>query len=261
MNRKSTVTSIAIILLALIANCVAGGRETNSDEELRRLLLGLHANDNSPELAALFRIGDERIDELVKALSDSDPKIKLNAQMTIRYLGNEKGIKALVEAYKKDRTTNVTLPIPLPLNDWDYDFVRTHYMVGKRLTEPMMDSYLFALLLDGTPRAASVFRKIIDNARTHGVKMDESRYTCLPGSVINDDTRFEQAVLSNACFLNERERRLARSRLVSYNTAGDKALVEIEINGGFLAKEWYHVVLSKSEKGWRFFSVSLIGWS
>ena len=61
-------------------------------EKLRKLV---SVRLDSDKLASLFKIGDKRIVDLIQALDDADRNVSLSAQVVIRYLGNEQGMKSL----------------------------------------------------------------------------------------------------------------------------------------------------------------------
>jgi hypothetical protein len=252
----------SLVLLGSLSSATVYGNQ-GSPDDIRQLLLAMRGGHRSvQQLAKLFHVGDEKIDDLIKALDDPDKDVKSNAQIVIRYLGNDKGMKAWIETYEKRKSSIMTLPIPLPLRDWDYNFIRARYLVENPYTETIMNSYLFALALDGSSRAIMLFHQVIENAKKHGVELDESRYLQLARvSKIPAKEDLALGVLKNASFLNTQERRYATAKLIGYNGANDKALIEIYVNGGPLAEEWYHIIVNKCEDGWKFFSVSLIAWS
>jgi hypothetical protein len=59
-------------------------------------------------------------------------------------------------------------------------------------------------------------------------------------------------------FLSEEDRKLTSASLLSFNGRKNKALVELHLSGGLLAEDWYHVVVSKIDKGWQFYSITFI---
>jgi hypothetical protein len=219
-----------------------------------------HAGRSMEQLATLFRSGDDRIEDLIQALDDPDKEVRYNAQVIIRYLGNDKGMEALNKRCAKNADSCFGLPIPQPLRDWDYHFIRTNFLHKPPQLTPLIDHYLFALALDSSTGASSLLREVIENAKKHGIRRDESLYTQLsrgPNISANANNLVE-LVLKNASFLNARERQFATAKLIGYNGAKDKALVEIYVDGGPLAEEWYHIVVSRCNTGWKFFSISLV---
>ena len=75
-----------------------------------------------------------------------------------------------------------------------------------------------------------------------------------PETLIGDGD-LAQLVLQNSFFIDPGSRRYTSARLLGLNGTKDKALVEVYVNRGPLAEEWYHVVISKSGRAWKFFSI------
>ncbi|MCA1607614.1 MAG: hypothetical protein LC775_19590, partial [Acidobacteria bacterium] len=63
-------------------------------------------------------------------------------------------------------------------------------------------------------------------------------------------------VLNNAFFVAQEDRKYTSARVLALNSAKKKALVEVYINRGTLAEEWYHVVLRRCDQGWKFVSIT-----
>jgi hypothetical protein len=196
--------------------------------------------------------------ELIVALNDPDKDVRLSAQIVIRYLGQDEGLRALAEYYERNKNTFITGPIPIPILDRDYDVIRSRYLVENLVTEPLMDALLFALALDGSERAMLMFKEVITNARKRGFDLNESRYITVGKSRGIADEYLAESVLKNASFLNAKELQHATARIIAYNESRNKALIEICVNSGPLAQEWYHVVVSRHEKVWSFFSITQV---
>lgn len=262
--RNMFIRLIIFISLSLISGYTVYGQTSDSYDDIRVLLSALDPIHHPTEqLATLFHIGDEKIIALINALDDPDRGVRYNAQSIIRYLGNDKGMGALTERCKIKVNICLGLPIPVPLRDFDYQLIRLHFVDEPPLGTPLMDSYLFALALDGSTRATLVFHQVIENSKKHEIEADESRYIQLSrvGKISAKEVNLTDEVLKNASFLSARARQLATAKLISYNGAKDKALLEIYVNGGPLAEEWYHIVLSKYDQEWKFFSVTLVALS
>lgn len=236
---------------------VRSQKTAHSDVDIRQLLVRMKQNHRSTEqLAILFQVGDNKIAELIGALSDPDKEISFNAQIVIRYLGNEQAMNAWRKMYEADQQVSLTGPIPIPLSGLDFSFVREQYLNDRVKTEALMDAYLFALALDGSPQAARLLSDVIGNANKHGFKLHELRYTRPLAVRIGDDGDLAKAVLRQATFLDPADRMYTTAKLIAKTAANDKALVEIHVNRGALAQEWYHVVVNRCEQGWRFFSIT-----
>ena len=117
MYSRTIATLVAGLLLAVNAFPV---QQATTYGDTRKLLTSLQdIKDDREVLAALFKNGDARIDDLIEALHDPDRNISLRAQIVIRYLGNETGMKALEDWYSKQSEILMSGPIPLPLKERD----------------------------------------------------------------------------------------------------------------------------------------------
>jgi hypothetical protein len=256
----SGATLFATCLLALFYCDPAFGQSKETFNETRQLLAVPVTNGfSSQQLGTLFRIGDVRIADLIQALDDSDENVRLNARSIIRYLGNEKGLEILLK-HAKGKNFIVPPPVPLPISEWDYQWVQSQYLTGDPEFDMRSISYIYALALDGSRRATSVLHQLISTAKKRKIKLPALSYirSSLVGNVFIGERDLMKAVLSNAFFLSPRARRLSTARLISYNGIKNKALIEIHVSGGYLAEEWYHVVISKHGRGWRVFSITLV---
>jgi hypothetical protein len=260
VNLMSYCSSVVLAVLVLLAATVAKSQGTaDAGGEIRELLVDMKGNHRSTkQLATLFRAGDEKIEDLIAALSDPDKKVRLRAQIVIRYLGNDRGMKSWSKVYKEDQEVSLSAPIPIPVSDADYDFVRSQYLKEGVKTEALMDACLFALALDGSPPAMRLLSEVILNVNQHGFKLQESRYIGARGVKIGADVDLPTAVLREAPFLDASDRKAAMARVIAYSGASNKALIEIHVNRGPLAQEWYHVVMKRVAKDWTIFSITQV---
>ena len=221
---------------------------------------------DNDKLASLFNIGEKRIGDLVRALDDRDKRVSLNAQVVIRYLGNHQGMRSLYEWYnKQERDFQVAGPVPLPLSESDY-----HYIKRNCVDQPVRTwrdrevQYIYALALDGSPRAREMLLHLIDKAAS----ADEASFVSRAiKSVKKEDWKKfvtterdpAVAVLRNAFFVAPEDQKYATARLLGFNATRSKALVELHIGRGDLADEWYHAVITRHDGGWAYFSVYQVG--
>jgi hypothetical protein len=214
------------------------------------------------KLASLFKIGDNRIADLVRALDDQDKTVSVNAQIVIRYLGNDHSMRSLYDWYQKQQGDfQVAGPIPLPLSQWDYDHIEV-YAVNRPVGSwrDLEVQYIYALALDGSTRARETLLKLINKAKD----ADDSTFVSKAiKSVEKRDLRQlvgtargpAQAVRRNPFFIPLEDRKYMSAQLLAFNATKSKALVEVHIGRGVLAEEWYHVVITRQDGGWRYFSV------
>lgn len=258
MNLISYSKFALLVMMVLGLTPLRDQKPPGLNGEVRELLVRMKGNHRSTELAVLFEIGDNNIADLITALRDPDKEVSLSAQIVIRYLGNEQGMNAWGRMYKTNLQVPLTGPIPIPLSVLDYDFARTQYLKPKVIHEPLMDAYLFALALDGSPQATQLLSAIIANANKHGSKLIESRYLMEKGKIISEETDLAAQVLQRASVLDPVDREATTAKAIAYSAAKDKVLVEIHVNRGTLSQEWYHIVLKRVARGWTTFSITQV---
>jgi len=120
-----------------------------------RSLLDTIGGLSKENMRALFETGDDRIDEIITALKDDNEDVRLNAQSIIRYLGNRKGMDALLSEYKSDpKKFLVVGAVPVPIHVLDYEILSGCVTRRATLCE-LTFSDAFALALDNSERSAS----------------------------------------------------------------------------------------------------------
>lgn len=243
--------------LALSGLAIAEDKVPRTYQKTRKLLSDVDVTHPNKAFRSLFQIGDARIADLIHALKDKDSEIRRRAQIIIRYLSNPEGIKALHEIYANQNESISSGPVPIPLADWDYKFLRSLFFENPQEHWGLLEfNYIFALLLDDSPRA-DAFLKELEKARG----LSEARMFWGTDDVNNarkklsGEADLPKLVLSHAFFVRPSDRQYTSARLVALNGAKDKAFVEIYIDGGVLAEKWWHVVISKQDDGWRFNSI------
>ena len=249
---------LAAFLTSLVLAAYAFPVPQTTYEDTLRLLRSLKSRHEDREiLATLFQKGDARIGDLIKALHDPDRNISLNAQIVIRYLGNQSGMRALEEWNATQAEIIRSGPTPLPLSEREYKWFSSQPL---RYVE---SSDIYALALDGSPKAQAVLNKMLeryDESVDAGTSASEALKRVKAGhpKALSGADDLAELVLKNAFFVDARSRRYTSTRLLGLNGAKDKALVEVYVNRRAFAEEWYHVVISKCGPSWKFFSITLI---
>jgi len=242
--------------LLLMANALSIQQATTYGNTIKLLNSLKDIKDDGQVLGTLFQKGDARIDDLIKALHDPDQKISLRAQIVIRYLGNQIGMKALEEWYSTQLEIVRSGPIPVPLSERDYQWINDQSINDA-------DNYIYALALDGSPRAMAV----LDGMKKKAGGLNEHMFavqslkrvnTSQPQKLLTGGNDPAKLILRNAFFIDPISRPYASARLLGFNGNRDKALVEVYVNRGRLAEEWYHIVLNKHGEGWKFFSITQV---
>jgi hypothetical protein len=211
-------------------------------------------------LVELFAVGDARIQDLILALNDPNQSVRFNAQIVIRYLGNELGMRALIESYKNAQQYQLVGPVPLPLRKWDYDYIKLHYLGSSKEWDGRSALYIYALALDQSGEARELLRELETKVKAGSV----SPHTALTRvETADEDARLSTAALSTqlvekAFFLSPDDRTEATAKVIGFNGSRDKVLVEIQTSAGALPLERYHVVLQRRAESWQFYSVTRI---
>ena len=253
-----------LVSLMLVTTAFASPRVRSRQAYIRKLLTSLQSvKDDREALATLFKMGDERIAELIEALHDPDRNLRLRAQIVIRYLGNETGMNALEDWYRKQPEVLTSGPIPLPLRDRDYEFIKNQYLNKPAAAWAGADQFIYALALDGSLRAKALLHELKNSAGTIDDSTVGGRAIRLTkegdaARVLMRKGDLAKLVSENAFFIAAEDRPFTSAKLLGFNGAKDKALIEMYINRGRLAEEWYHIVLSKHGQGWKFFSITQV---
>jgi hypothetical protein len=116
------------LFLTTLVNLLSGpwlsAGDSRQTYQQTRVLLAQSRQLSDESLSALFMVGDDRIKDLIRALDDEDEVVRKNAQVVIRYLGNEAGINVLVDRYTRSSNYSLWGPVPLPLREYDYQYIR-----------------------------------------------------------------------------------------------------------------------------------------
>lgn len=249
-----------LLLCLLFTSCLPETQYQNTYEETKKLLSRpIISNEN---FIKLFKIGDERVDDLIAALNDNDKNVRYNAQKIIRYIGNPKATEALYRWLSKNALKGKeefpTSPIPIPIDDWEYRFEEKSYMYPSRSN--LKNSY--ALFLDNSDKAQAALDKFIakENANPYGLgegkKFERLRELQLERK-FQENGDLAKAVLQTPFFqartddLNQKTNlEKLKSELTTYNTNKTRALINIQNEDGTL-----EVVVEKVGDAWKFYSI------
>jgi hypothetical protein len=119
---------VALTILTLNGQVLAEHKPDDIYRKTRKLLSGADVTHPNKEFARLYKIGDERIADLIRALKDEDREVCRRAQIVIRYLANPEGMRALHDTYAKQGELMFAGTVPVPLDDWDYQFIRSFFL-------------------------------------------------------------------------------------------------------------------------------------
>src|SRR5262245_59208010 len=105
MAIRTTQSVLMFVFCIAIYFVTSLSQTVGTYEETYKLLRNMEdATMREASLTKLFGMGDERIQDLIRALNDPNAYARRNAQIIIRYLGNEAGMKAVVESYRQSKT-------------------------------------------------------------------------------------------------------------------------------------------------------------
>jgi hypothetical protein len=108
---------VLLVLLVTVATPSVTQTHRSSYNEISKLLSSMSDVQDSDSLAQLFKLGDEHITDLIKLLNEPDESISRRAQIVIRYLANDEGMRALDEYYAKPGVRLIAGPKALPSNE------------------------------------------------------------------------------------------------------------------------------------------------
>ena len=246
---------VLVFLVFSFSNFCFAQAQTKTYKNTRKLLAKMERSSFDSTLRNLFQTGDDRINDLIKALDDSDNEISLNAQIVIRALGNEKGTEAMYEWFAKREKENKSYSIylgsltPLPLKDWEFKQI-DNYLEAKDSNKKLMGSQIYALILDESEKSNRYFQNLKKIGFGNDVDISQARKS------FKENGNLSKAVLKNAFFLTDEEKNYSIAKLMAYNKSKNKALIYIKTNFGALMETWYHVVLQKTGNEWKFYSLS-----
>lgn len=246
----------------------AGDLAAVHDKSIRDLLEWQEDGSfESKALPELFRRGDEQISELINAASDANFTVSHRAHLVLRYLANPTGMAALERECKELHRCYVGDPLPTPLIDSDFQAVRQ--MANAMPLGPMLatgETYAYALTLDASLRSNDLVTNWIEKSRHSQLFKDSRSRTYLDQMARNvaeggalktfsESPSLPQAVITNAFFLSEADRRTGKARIMAMSADGTKALLEVQLDHGLGARKWYRVVITQKEGKWHFVSV------
>ncbi len=256
--KKIKIFILLVISVISFSNLCFAQTQSKTYKNTRKLLAKMDRTFFDSTLRKLFQIGDDRIDDLIKALDDTEDEVSINTQIVIRALGNEKGTKALYKWYEKGGRENKGFSIylgsltPLPLNEWEFNQI-DNYLESKDSNKHLMNSLFYALILDETEKSDRYLQKL------------EKIGFGIEPEILQIKKSFEnggdlpKAILKNAFFLTDEEKKYSTAKLMAYNKSKNKALIYVKRDFGALMEAWFHVVVIKSGDSWKFYSIAQTG--
>ena len=229
---------MAFALLIPCPQTSAGQSKTSSKTYhlLNRLEL------SGKNLAKAFIFGNQHPDELVIALQDPNPHVRVNAQRLIRYLGDPEGMQALFAFYESGGTNIFVGPVPVPLSEWDFIHLEKEVLCDRcQLRGPDVD-YIYALAIDGSPQSQEMLRRIKLKANT----------TLLFGDLttleIFDSKELSKNLIDRAFYLDQEDKKASTIHLIARTADTRKELYAIHVDHGPLAENGFTSCLKGMEQ-------------
>jgi hypothetical protein len=243
-------------LYALIALQASNGAIGTS--KLERLLSSNSFRDIGKEMVEIFRQGNAITFNLVDELDNPSESIRTNAQLMIRVIGDEQGIRALHKWYEIPRPSLVISggPFPIPLQEWDFWFIERNILNrSSREWGNEGINYLLALAIDGSVRARGLTNRMlaaVGNDESTEVfqitkNIKASKITCC------EQCTAQEFVRKNAFFLAPEDKMNVTIELLAYSYGKKKALLSTSQTFG----NTFLIVLEQSDSRWKFQSVAL----
>lgn len=253
-----------IVFFLIFYSCfpVLSKPKIQSTYDVEALLQSLtQAKDEEFLLKSLFYIGDERIAEIIRALDNRDENISLQAQRLIRYLGNAQGMNALFDWYRKKEKISILGPVPVPLSDWDYQYITVNYVEKPIYSWRGATSYIIALAIDNSPKAQAILAKLERglNGEDQGYEGERVLRNMSESKKILDISgqgNLEEKIKKSLFFLQYKYTKYIEVKEIGATKKRDKMLFEVKEMGRFQSR--YHIVIQRTKRDWRFFSVTLI---
>ena len=249
-----------LIFFLLSVSCSLKNQSQNTFEETRKFLI--EPRISKENFGKLFQNDAEIIDDLITALDDQDKNVRNNAQTMIRYIGNPKATKAMYDWLSRNALKEKefpTNPIPVPINDWEYQFEKKSYMYLSRSN--LYNGY--ALLIDGSEKAMATFDNFIEQENKNqydlgqGKKLERLKELEI-GKTFQENGDLANAVLQTPFFqfrtdsLSEKaSAKKLKAKFGVYNLTKTKALLEVQKDDGS-----FEVITEKvGENLWKFYSI------
>ena len=218
-------------------------------------------------LITLFSKDESSLEKVSEYWNSSESSQSIGAQRIVRYTGYPKILKKWERWCIGKSGCLASGAIPIPLTQLDKQVILYKLENEEICNWGYTDmGYIYALLLDKSKASQNLLQKIKsktnycldDSIIKTGFKNAEKAN---PREIILDSKNLTDAVLDNLFFLNKRDLKNKTVSFWAFNNKKDKALLEVYVNHGILAERFYHIVLKKTNKGWRYFSITLVALS
>lgn len=252
------------------------GQQTRANsatyEDTLKMLKDLNDSRNNVALARLFEMDDSKISDLQTACQSSDYDISSAAFLVLQLLGKRQALDCHATLRKREEFAFLWEPnladrnFKLIEKSLDEKRIPKGYKCGDD-SERIDNSLVYALVLNGSPRARSLLHRLLAFAEAcvGGYIMEDLKHA---PSLIRDAEKIgrnlsfeadnmESVVRTSAFYLPAEYRKDSRLRVIAYNKAGDRLLLEMSYTCGLLCGRGYHVVLRKQGPAWQYAIITM----
>lgn len=232
-----------------------------------RLLKRWPGSENDADLARLFEVGDSRAPDLLTACHSEGRKAAATAFYVLKLLGKPECLDC--GKWISRRHKGLTFVCESNLSEGDFKRIEG-WLNGKNTQkgyecgyyEGFDDSIIYALVLEGSPRSRLLLRRMLAFAEVciGGYRLEDLRNAqslVEDANRIGHDLRFEPdnlegALRPSAFFIPAKYRDQSSVRLIAYNKARSRILLEVSYGCGLNCGSGYHVVLRKDGAIWQY---------
>jgi len=249
-------------------------RSSATYSDTLRMIKAWLQTEETRELGPLFSIGDERTTDLLTACHSEDEDVSGVAFLTLQLLGKSEGENCLEFLLQKHSSFAMFWMGELR----DADFKRAEDWFAQKRTKtgyicgegselpksPVDESFIYALILDGSPRAKLLLVEIrtfenscIGDDNTVQELSQESDSLLEAAKSASHKLSFgtgnlESVVRDSAFFLTPDYRKESSVQVIAHNKAGDRILLEVSYHCGLKCGRGYYVVLRQDGSFWEY---------
>jgi hypothetical protein len=243
------------------------------NDTLRAIKQWVESEENH-DLARLLAIGNIRTPDLVAACHSSDHEIAGAAFGALQLLGKPE----CEPCADSESQIHGGLAVVCSANTSEADFQRIEQWLAKKRTgtgyecgeeyeplTPMDDSVVYALILDGSPRAQSALDDMVgiekacvtDATTIIGEILERAQSLIGAAKRAGHNLRVEpdklrHSIRASAFFLPQKYREGSEVKVITRSRARNRILLEVSYRCGNLCGKGYYVVLRKDGADWHY---------
>lgn len=235
-------------------------------------------SQKNDDLARLFAVGDVRASDLRVACRSEDDKVASSAFFVLQLLGESECVDCGNSISRKRKG----IAFVCDPNHIDADLKRIEEWLGEKRTqrgyecgddsdphEPVNDSLIYALILDGSPHSKSILDRLLAMDKACAWEdavaepLEQAQSLSVTAKEIGHNLRFEpdtleSAVRGSAFFLSPEYRKDARIEVIARNKTENRILLEVRYICGLQCGRGYLVVLSKEGSAWEYAVITMV---